>query len=162
MPRRLVPTEAAFAGSMSIAGLRRSMGHSIGRLSVMIGCLALAAGCGSNLPAVAPVKGTITWRGQPVAGATVMFMPGNGRPATGMTDAEGHFHLSTFGQADGALPGHHKVSITKRVAIGDGPYPPERSEIPPNYANTTTSGLEVDVTAAGPNDFPFELVGEAK
>jgi hypothetical protein len=111
---------------------------------------------------VAPVKGTVTWNGQAVAGAAVMFMPGAGRPATGTTDSEGHFRLSTFGQADGAVLGQHKVTVTKRVAISDAPYSPERSEIPEQYANTATSPLQADVTAAGPNDFSFELVGAIK
>jgi hypothetical protein len=161
MARSLAAIDAGRACSLRIVGSCRPLG-GCRLLLVTLGCLALAGGCGPNLPAVAPVKGTVTWRGLPVVGAAVMFMPGNGRPATGTTDADGHFHLSTFGQVDGALLGHHKVSITKSVPISDAPYAPERSEIPPNYANTATSGLEVDVTAAGPNDFPFELVGEIK
>ena len=58
--------------------------------------------------------------------------------------------------------GHHAVTITKRVAISDAPYSPERSEIPEQYSGLTTSGLQADVTAAGPNEFNFDLVGKIK
>jgi hypothetical protein len=127
---------------------------------LVLGCLTGIAGCGSGLPPVAPVKGTVTWKGQPVAGASVMFMPGAGRPATGTTDAEGHYRLSAFGETNGAMLGQYKVTITKRVPISDAPYAPERSEIPPAYADAATSPLKAEVTAAGPNEFTFDLEGE--
>jgi hypothetical protein len=113
------------------------------------------------LPAVAPASGTVTWRGQPVAGASVVFMPKGSRPASGTTDSEGHYQLSTFGQADGATLGAHTVTITKRTPISDAPYAPERSDIPEKYASLVTSGLKAEVTGAGPNQFDFALEGAA-
>jgi hypothetical protein len=136
----------------------------LGRLAVAMVCgLLLVAGCsGPAGPQIAPAQGTVTWRGAPVAGAQVTFMPQGGRLATGTTDDQGKFKLSTLGQADGALVGNHAVTVTKRVPLSNEPYAPERSEIPPQYAVATTSPLKAEVTAAGPNDFSFELVGEAK
>ena len=67
-------------------------------------------GCGG---AVVPVKGTIKLDGKPLAGASVQFVaqdPG-GRDATGSTDAEGVFRLSSYRAADGALPGKYKVVV---------------------------------------------------
>ena len=134
-----------------------------GRSLAALGGLLLVAGCsGSNRPSLAPVSGVVTWRGDPVAGAEVMFMPTGGRPATGTTDADGRYRLSTFAKDDGALVGRHKVTITKRVPINDQPYAPERSEIPANYGTAATSGLEADVAAPGPNEFEFPLAGEIR
>ncbi len=128
---------------------------------VVLGGVALCLGCsGPSLPAVAPVTGTVTWQGQPVADAEVLFMPKGSRPANGTTDSQGHYKLSTFGQGDGAVIGQHAVTVTKRVAISDAPYSPERSEIPEQYSGLTTSDLKADVTAAGPNEFNFDLVGK--
>lgn len=78
--------------------------------------LLVAAGCaGSN---VAPVSGTVTLNGKPLAHATVVFQPlgddkNPGPGSTGTTDANGRYSLSgmTTGAA-GALVGKHRVSIT--------------------------------------------------
>ena len=84
-------------------------------LAVLAGS-ALLAGCTPNL---APVKGHVTCNGKPVAEAQITFNPvakneGDleaGKPATGFTDAEGNFVLSTFRANDGALIGQHHVSV---------------------------------------------------
>ena len=79
--------------------------------SLGFAAIALALGCGhSNLT---PVEGVVTLDGKPLSGTTVSFMPtGEGRPATGQTDADGKFRLTTFTTYDGALPGEYKVVIT--------------------------------------------------
>ena len=58
--------------------------------------LALAAGCGQGGPATAPVVGTVTLDGRPLAGALVLFQPSQGVPARGITDDDGGFSLTTF------------------------------------------------------------------
>lgn len=74
---------------------------------------ALAAlGCGG----ANTVKGRVLLDGQPVAGATVLFMPdpdGQGRPATGTTDSDGYFYLTTYRRDDGALPGTYRIVVSK-------------------------------------------------
>ena len=70
------------------------------------------------------VEGIVLLDNDPVAEATVLFIPegGTGQPAHGMTDENGKFQLSTFKENDGALPGAYKVTVTKSVPP---PQPPE-------------------------------------
>ncbi|NLS92018.1 MAG: carboxypeptidase regulatory-like domain-containing protein [Planctomycetaceae bacterium] len=148
---------------------------------------ALACGCtpaGPDRPATFAVTGKVTLDGNPLEGATVGFVPSaGGTSAIGTTDASGTYQLSTFGSNDGAVPGEYKVKVTKfkggsgEVAPGavsgpvdDGGQAPEdyvegagetapaENELPPNYADPTTSGFSATVTEnAGQNVFDFEL-----
>src|SRR5436190_13406669 len=67
------------------------------------------------------VSGTVLYKGQPIAGATVNFLvkgdAPNAKPARGVTDASGRFTLKTFftatEEASGALPGDYVVMVTK-------------------------------------------------
>jgi hypothetical protein len=70
----------------------------------------LAAGCGAR---TVPVKGVVTFDGKPLAHAFVLFIhqEAGGRDASGTTDAQGAFRLSTFRPNDGALPGSYKVTV---------------------------------------------------
>ncbi len=130
-------------------------------------------GCGSGGPTLAPVKGKVTYRNEPVSGATVSFVPvEQGQPAIGVTDAAGQYTLNTTGKAGAGL-GKYRVSVTKRATSGDtttlkpedmmkmqtkGKTPEAKSEIPQKYAAAPTSGLEATVTAdASKNVFDFEL-----
>src|SRR5262249_39029223 len=87
------------------------------RLSVFVLCCGLASGCGSS--SLAPVKGRVTCNGKPVKEAALTFSPAPknegdreaGKPATGFTDVEGYYVLSTFRPEDGALLGKHRVSV---------------------------------------------------
>lgn len=76
-------------------------------------CLGLMAGCSSGTkgPKLAPADGTVTYMGNPLAGATVMFVPEKGPVAIGITDMSGKFRLST-GTIRGAVIGNSKVSVT--------------------------------------------------
>jgi hypothetical protein len=69
------------------------------------------SGCGGGL---ASVEGVVTLDGQPVEGASVSFAPQDdtGKPASGATDAQGRFKLSTAGKP-GAENGTYKVVVTK-------------------------------------------------
>jgi hypothetical protein len=54
--------------------------------------------------------------GKPPPNAAVMFIPEDGsRVATGRTDSEGCFRLTTFKPGDGAFPGEHRVTVTAFV-----------------------------------------------
>src|SRR5262249_58322349 len=61
--------------------------------------------------------GIVTVNGQPLAGATVTFHPAEEgrRPASGRTDDDGTFELTTFHPGDGALPGTYKITVSKAV-----------------------------------------------
>jgi hypothetical protein len=77
----------------------------------------LLAGCAG--PTLAPVTGKVTCNGKPVKDAAITFslVPASedqketGKPATGWTEADGSYYLSTFKDRDGALIGKHSVLV---------------------------------------------------
>ena len=98
----------------------RRVAANLGGLLVLLTCL----GCGSKLPATKPVTGTVTYLGQPLEGATVMFGRDSrdiakGELAIAKTDAQGRFALTThFGSetdAKGVVAGEYEVTISKLV-----------------------------------------------
>ena len=129
------------------------------------------AGCsGSDRPAVEKVSGKITYRGQPVVGAQVNFIPQSGAQiARAVTDEDGWYRLGTYEPGDGVAPGSCGVSVTLRGA--DKPVPPEQANqmmgedmegtgdplIPVRYFSPATSGLTAEVEPGGKNQFDFEL-----
>ena len=122
----------------------------------------LSAGCGSGAdrPSTAKTEGTVIFENQPLEGASVSFIPANGRPASGFTDANGHFILRTFEAADGAIPGKHTVIISKLASDTkktDDIYAEQKSAIPEKYADLKKSGLTAAVNADGENKFDFDL-----
>ena len=50
--------------------------------------------------------------GAPLAGATVVFHPQQGKVSRGKTDAEGHYQLVYLRDIMGAKLGKHRVAIT--------------------------------------------------
>src|SRR5262245_8519134 len=83
-------------------------------LVVLIGAVAVVAGCGPARTPTIPVTGKVTYKGQAVEGATVSFFKdGTGTPAVGTTGADGSFSLSRHDTNDGAEEGTHKVTVTK-------------------------------------------------
>jgi hypothetical protein len=143
-----------------------------------------ASGCGGEAPPnrdpVFPIKGVVTYKGKPVAGADVTFFcQEKDRSAFGRTDKDGSFQLTTFGSNDGAVAGKHTVTVQlienseadKPVAPIDSPdYAPPttqdvtraaravRSGLPRKYADQKTSDLTVEVKADGNNpDVKLEL-----
>lgn len=55
----------------------------------------------------------------PVAGATVTVKPDDpdGRGATGRTDDDGKYRMTTFAVNDGGIPGEYSVTVTKGSAL---------------------------------------------
>src|SRR5437868_6640610 len=81
--------------------------------------LPILAGCGGPVQ----VRGRVLLDEKPVEGAAVMLMPmRGGHPASGITDANGAFRLTTFKQNDGALPGEYKVVVSRSEGL---PPPPD-------------------------------------
>jgi hypothetical protein len=83
-----------------------------GWLGGLLGVLVLAGGgCGGS--GTVKVRGTVTLDGKPLRGAVVTFVPSGekGRAASGATQADGSFQLTTFKPDDGALPGDYKVTV---------------------------------------------------
>ena len=96
---------------------------------------------------VGKVQGTVTLQGKPLAGATITFTPEKGRPATGVTDEEGNYLLSTFKANDGAALGRYPVSISLKDK--------NQAELIPEKYNTRTE--LVREIKQGENVFDFEL-----
>jgi hypothetical protein len=71
----------------------------------------LLIGCGND-QALVPVTGTVFLDSRPLANATVIFHPADGRPSIGKTDEMGDFELSYIREERGALIGKHTVSIS--------------------------------------------------
>ena len=139
-------------------------------------CMLVASGCSRHhedqwsrqWPARVPAGGTVTFQGSPVEGASVHFITerqGRFYNALGSTDAAGRFSLQTFRPKDGAVPGPQKVRIEKLTFTekpADLPAhasftPIETSHLPKKYRSPETSGLTVEVSEKGPNDFTFLL-----
>jgi len=123
-----------------------------------------------------PVTVTVSYKGAPVADATVTFISEEGEPsaAYGTTDGSGIAKLKTYEEGDGAVLGKQKVTINKEqitgtqsVAaqdspdyvppVGSTPPPQVKHLIPAKYSAPNTSPLAAEVTASGPTEFKFEL-----
>ncbi len=106
------------------------------------------AGCGNA--EIAPVKGRVMCNGKPVVAAMIIFSPtptsdkdmNPGKPASGYTDDDGVFVLSTHRELDGAQIGQHNVNITLEDT---NPAPCKK---------TMRTQLEVK---PGQNDFSLEM-----
>jgi hypothetical protein len=159
------------------------------RICSVLACLALLAaiGCskGGKLEGLVPVSGTITSKGSPVEGAAVTFSPAQQsgpaqmRAASGMTDKDGKFVLTTLKSQDGAFPGDYRVAVTKietkilmtseefyakgkDVYGKDGrPKPVKMSEskslLPEKYGDPVKSGLMATVKQGDKNSFNFPV-----
>lgn len=118
--------------------------------------LAITAGCDNpgTAPTV-PARGTLFHNGQPAQEARIIFTPKSGRPATGNTDEEGHFVLTTFESEDGAVPGEHTVTVSdlKRNWNQD----PSTSRFPTPYERPDTTPLVVEVKPENENQFNFDM-----
>ena len=94
----------------------------------------------------------------PSKSAQVSFFPAGGRPASAKTKADGSYQLSTLSPGDGAILGHHQVTIAKlALPLSNEPYAPERDEVPAQYASVQTTPLDATVQANQPNEFNFDL-----
>jgi len=78
--------------------------------------MSVCGGCGATIGQMSPllpVKGKVTYKGQPVAKGTIRFQPdGYGRPATGRLQSDGSFVLGTNKEGDGVVAGAHRVSVS--------------------------------------------------
>lgn len=152
----------------------------IPRVMTFVLWLTLIAGCGGDAadkslakrPKTFPCSGSVKFKGQPVARATVVFAPDpGGTPtsvaASAMTDASGNFVLKAYPPLNGAVPGKYRISITKMepaISSPAGPNahdapppPPPKSLIPESYADPLASGLKADIPDGGRDNLHFDL-----
>lgn len=133
------------------------------------------SGCGTQTdrwkdapPETAPVSGVVTFQGEPLEGAIVVFQPNapTGMGASAVTDDDGRFELRTFPPDLGAVPGRYTVSIMKTEILEpsdsteneDDP-PPIRaiSLIPEKYGIPTESKLSAEIPDEGIDSLVFDL-----
>jgi len=124
----------------------------------------VAAGCSQSLPDRAPVSGQVIYHGKPLLFGAVMFQPQRGWPARGVIEPDGVFHLSTYGDRDGAAIGFHRVRVSCYEKQRPGAVPnggnAEKglgaSLIPLRYTDINSSGLTAEVRATN-EPLVFEL-----
>ncbi len=116
-------------------------------------------GCRPGYQNVSPVTGRVTLDGIPLAEAQVMFLPTNGRPSTGETNADGIYELAYTYKQKGAELGMHAVRVTTAYTRQDGTVGPER--VPKMYNQQSQLQHEV---RRGRNtiDLPLVSGGAAK
>ena len=110
-------------------------------LSIMT--LVFASGCGNKIKTY-PVTGKITYKGEPLVGASVAFSPkveGQGLPALGVTDSNGVYKLQTekgrpYG---GTTPGEYIVKVSKTEIVKTGRKVPGASGEPQEETRSVSS-----------------------
>ncbi len=122
----------------------------------------LSLGCGRG-DKLTPVHGHVFYRGQPLAGGTIVFTPdaergGRGPLACGEIGADGGFTLHT-GETIGTVAGWHRVTVAPpSPAASPGPATTPVLELPRKYSDPEQSGLlrEVKAGTAVEQDFHLE------
>jgi hypothetical protein len=135
---------------------------AIGTMLFGLAASALLAGCSRSGPPRVPThvaKGSISYQGQPIAGAFLVLHPKEGvRPdvptARAQVSPDGTFAVSTYDQADGAPAGEYVVTVEwKKPVKVNGDYVLSQNLLPAKYSSRATSDLVVSI-AAGKNDLP--------
>ena len=122
------------------------------------------AGCSSGGPEIAHVSGRVTMDGKPLAHATVVFIPEDGRPAGARTDANGNYVLNFTEGRRGAIPGKNTIRITtlreaekdekgKMIVAGSG------ETIPMQYNAASTLSFTVEPKKKNIADFDLKSGG---
>ena len=145
---------------------------------VLVVVVAVISGCGQSSPKITPVSGVVRWKGEALANARVDFyFTGKDRlQASGTTDANGVYRLSTKGSNDGAAVGEHRVTVQlvpRPVASPDSPEyveamramqeqreNPLAPRLPSKYASPETTDLKKTVVAGKGNTIDLELVAD--
>jgi uncharacterized protein YfaS (alpha-2-macroglobulin family) len=165
--------------------MKRFRIHNVWNTCVAAVTLVVILGCSSSdAPKTFPVTGSVAFNGQPVVGAAVSFIPEkeNAKMATGVTDKDGKFQLSTNAINDGAVAGPHKIIVVKSEG-GGGAAKVEKWDpnvdiskkyvemkdanklsgdvklvLPAKYASLDSTPLQETVKADGQNNFILQLV----
>lgn len=156
--------------------IRTQMKMIVGCFAVL--CIAAISGCGGpadDRPVRNVVSGVVTYQGNPVEDAILVFRPvgSDGQNANGRTDASGEFQMGTFEGTDGVVPGEYSVMISKlevtetpKALPEDDPNydpnpkveAPPKNLLPEKYSKAETSGLTVSVPEGQDvTDLKFEL-----
>lgn len=112
------------------------------------------AGCSPG-PSVGLVSGTVTYRGQPLAGIKVTFDPvAGGRSSSGMTGSDGVYALTYTRGRKGALVGTHEVRVNWPAQTAEDLRKRDEYPIPAAFNTATTLSCEVK---RGSNTFDLSI-----
>lgn len=124
--------------------------------SLTLATAVVITGCGdSDRPKIVPVTGSVTRNGQALAGADVMFLPEQGAPSSGKTDASGQFTLVFNDGRPGAVPGKHQVLIS--IPGPELPPPTGQEKMPVNVLPPMQFRQHAEITVDGENNLVIEV-----
>lgn len=135
----------------------------------LLAMLLALSGCGENTslpgPEPQPVKGKVTYRGEPAAGFLVVFNPlekweGPVFAPSAVTNADGEFQLHSYADNDGAPVGEYAVTFQwpKEVVTDDPDDAPERIDrLHGAFSNPQESQFKVTVSEGENSLEPFAL-----
>ncbi len=148
-------------------------------LALLATTLVAVLGCSgeAKLEGLVQVTGIVNQKGSPLAGATVTFSPvgkGEGKAASGKTDSNGRFKVTTLKADDGAIPGDYQVTVEKKETVGktytqeeandyymkhqkQPPAPEVKQLVAEKFTKAATSGLKATVKKGDKNDFTFDV-----
>lgn len=125
-------------------------------------CVGILSGCSKPKRRIT-VAGTVVVDGELLSSGTIRFVPEAGRAVSSAILTDGSFQLasnsvSEEGGKEGVPPGKYKVAVTSSKIISDTN---EQIEwfAPSHYADTLTSGLEIDLMEST-DDLVIELTWE--
>ncbi|MSR32420.1 MAG: hypothetical protein EXR99_13050 [Gemmataceae bacterium] len=133
----------------------------LGFLLALLGFLPVI-GCGGPLTTRLPVKGNITFKGQPLAHGNIQFLTTQGAPgpAAGAMVKEGKYEIP---QLQGLDPGTYKViiSCTEEMKVPPKGWKatslPTKELLPPEFSSHEKSKNKINVTKDGDNKFDFSI-----
>jgi hypothetical protein len=143
------------------------------KLTLGVALSTFLVGCsgGSTISGTVPVSGKVTYKGQPVSGASVTFIgEGEARSAAAMTTADGSYKLMTL-DSEGAVPGKYRVVVDKTelpaelskdismeeaAANANKPTPAPKKLLPERYSDPTKTPLNFEVKG-GVTNYDIEL-----
>lgn len=152
------PRHAATSVPTFLAACRGVGGRGI--YAVALCAAIIAGGCDGNALERVPVQGTVEFDGKPLAWGAILFtpLPGTSGPRAAGQIKDGAFSLD---EEEGPVVGKHRVAVWSDISPAmhrdvkrEGPLP-ETVDIPPCYNERST--LEIEATAAGPNQYHFRL-----
>ncbi|HXG10887.1 MAG TPA: hypothetical protein VNK04_14100 [Gemmataceae bacterium] len=124
--------------------------------------LLLAGGCGTEPAPLATVRGKVFYRGAPLGGGTIVFIPDADRGSSGPLaraeiQADGSYVLATDDQP-GAVAGWHRVTVLAVLPPDPRQQPPvHRALVPRRYSDPDFSRLSCRVKPNEENVIDFHL-----
>ena len=122
-------------------------------------------GCGERVHELTPVRGKVTYKGEPLKFGCVTLQPDRGQWSRGVIQADGSFEMETPGEGVGAAVGMNRVRITcfeaqdpsSKLREGMAGISLGKSLIPQKYSHFETSDLTVEVQRGMDAPVVFDL-----